>query len=109
MNGVKFDAEYITAAKRFDAADLDADSDGEGDKPAAWNIELAYDVSERLEVAAKYEGNRDLPDFPESQYGVAASYGLYENVALAIEYLHGKFSDGAGERDAVTAQLAVEF
>lgn len=109
FEGIKFDAEYITAAKRFDVADLDADGDGAGDKPVAWNIEAAYDVNEKLEVAAKYEGNKDMPDLPKYQYGVAASYGLFENVAVAIEYLHGKYSDGAGERDLVTAQLAVEF
>ena len=109
LDKVKFDAEYIAAAKRFDAVDLDADSDGTGDRPMAWNMEAAYDINERLEVAAKYEGNKDMPDLPKYQYGVAASYGLYENVAVGIEYLHGKYSDGAGERDAVTAQLAVEF
>lgn len=106
--GLKFDAEVISAVGSFDPADLDADSDGRGDRPLAWNIEAAYDVTDRLEVAVKFEGNDDFPDFPETQYGAAASFGLYENVALSAEYLHGEFADDT-ERDLGTVQIAVEF
>lgn len=46
---------------------------------------------------------------PRKQYGVAASYALFENVTTSIEFLHGEFADDAGDRDLVTVQLAVEF
>lgn len=107
--GIKVDAEYVSAVERFSQAVLDADSDGRGDKPSAFNIEVAYDITDWIEVAAKYEGTDDLPDLPEEQYGVAASFGVYENVAVTVEYLHGEFSGAGGERDLGTAQLAVEF
>ncbi|MFQ5465066.1 MAG: LbtU family siderophore porin [Thermodesulfobacteriota bacterium] len=103
------DAEYVSATARFGAGVLDADSDGRGDRPRTFNVEVAFDVTRRVEVAAKLEGNRDFFTFPEAQYGVAASYGLYRNVALTVEYLHGEFSADRTTRDLVTAQVAVAF
>ena len=29
--------------------------------------------------------------FPEKQYGAAASYALFENVTVAVEYLEGEY------------------
>ncbi|MBE7414780.1 MAG: hypothetical protein HS130_05970 [Deltaproteobacteria bacterium] len=49
-----------------------------------------------------------MPELPRKQYGVAASYALFENVTTS-EFLHGEFADDAGDRDLVTVQLAVEF
>lgn len=106
---VTLDAEYITASERFNAADLDGNTSGKGDKPQAYNVELAYNVNDRFEVAAKVEGGRDFFDFPETQYGVAASYGLFENVAVAVEFLHGEFTDENVTRDLATVQVAAEF
>ncbi|MBW7956390.1 MAG: LbtU family siderophore porin [Deltaproteobacteria bacterium] len=105
---VQASAEYISAVKRFDPADLASVNAG-GDKPMAYNLEVAYDVSDKLEVAAKYEGSDDFAGFPKRQYGAAASYALFENVSTSIEFLHGEFADNAGDRDLVTVQLAVQF
>jgi len=100
--------EYLAAADSFKVADLDVDGDGKGDQPETFNVEVALQLNNALEVAAKYEGNDDFTAFPETQYGVAASYGLYENTSVAVEYLHGEYK-GNMKRDLVTAQVAVEF
>ncbi|MCK4846954.1 MAG: LbtU family siderophore porin, partial [Deltaproteobacteria bacterium] len=104
------DAEYLGATDNFDAADYDGDLDGTGDEPEAFNVELAYAASETLELAVRYEGNDDLFDLPEKQYGIAASYALFDNVSLAVEYLEGEYDNATDDkRKSATAQIAIEF
>jgi hypothetical protein len=103
-----FEAEYIGATDRFEAGELSFD-DGQALEPKAWNFEFAFVPMDRLEVAVRYEGGDDLGGFqPEEQYGAVVSYGLFENTALSLEYLHGEFEND-DERDLVTAQLGIEF
>jgi len=104
----EFDAEYAGAGERFDRRDLDADIDGEGDRPASYNLELAYSPSEHIEFAAKYEGTRDFFSFPKTQYGLAVSYHLFDNVTVGLENLTGQYEMG-GDRNLTTAQMAVGF
>jgi hypothetical protein len=102
---VVLDMEYIAATKDFAVGVL-------GDEsltPAAWNVELALHVGARWEVAAKVEGSRDVPDFPETQYGVAASIALRESLTFAAEYLHAEYGDGTEDRDMVTCYAGLEF
>lgn len=102
------EVEYLGAVDKFEAGELSFDG-GRAFAPKAWNLEVAMAVSDVLELAAKYEGGKDLGDlFPEDQYGVAAAWSLFENTCLAAEYLHGEFA-GGDKMDKVTAQLAVEF
>ncbi|MEE9614737.1 MAG: LbtU family siderophore porin [Thermodesulfobacteriota bacterium] len=108
MGPFMFEAEYVGATESFEDLDLDGDGDNDGDKPETYNFEVAYAVNDRLEIAVRYEENDEFFDFPEEQYGVAISYSLFEDVTLAFEFLHGEFEDGR-DRDAGTAQLAVEF
>ncbi len=100
--------EYIGANKGFNATDLDADGDGKGDRPRAYNIELAYAASERLNIAARLEGNKDFFDRPERQYGACVTLALFKNVSASLEYMHGEYDAGA-ERKIVSAQLAIKF
>ncbi|APG28653.1 hypothetical protein A7E78_12915 [Syntrophotalea acetylenivorans] len=101
-------AEYLGALDKFEAGELTFDG-GDEFEPKTWNVELGYAVTEALEVAVRYEGGDDLGDLlPDSQYGIAASYGLFESTTLAVEYLHGEFEND-DEQDVVTAQLAFEF
>jgi hypothetical protein len=108
MDTIFMEAEYLGALEEFEAGELAFD-DGEAVEPKAWNVELAYAVTEALEVGLRYEGSDDCGDLlPESQYGVVASYGLFESTSLALEYLRGEFEND-DERDLLTAQLAIEF
>ncbi len=102
------DAEYLGATERFGAGELSFDG-GKPFKPVAWNVELAYAVTEDLELAVKCEGSEDLGDFhPEKQYGGAVIYSLFENTSLALEYLHGEFENG-DEQGLITTQISIEF
>jgi len=108
MDKLFFEFEYLGALDEFEAGELLFD-DGKEFQPETWNLELAYAATDRLEVAVKYEGGDDLGNFlPEDQYGVAVTYGLFENTSLSLEYLHGEFEND-DERDLITTQLAVEF
>ena len=101
-------AEYLGALDEFEAGELGFDG-GQAFEPKTWNVELGCAVTDALEVALRYEGGDDLGDLlPDSQYGIAASYGLFESTTLSLEYLHGEFEND-DERDLVTAQLAFEF
>lgn len=100
-----FDVEYIAAADDF-AAGLLADKSL---SPSAWNAELAFQSIERWEFAVKVEGSDEFPGFPETQFGGAIAFGIDDNAAVKVEYLHGTFEGDEDDRDIVTGQLSVEF
>lgn len=109
---IAVEGEYLAAADEFNAGDVttalaDPDAVLSGDEPSAYNVEVAFAISDATEVAARYEGTDDL-DMSEKQFGVAVSHELYENTSLALEYLNGEYKSGK-KRDLLTAQLAVEF
>ena len=108
---MSFGGSYISNIADSDglkAGELGFDA-GQEMEPQTWNFELAFAPMDKWTVAAKYEGGDDLGDFlPETQYGAAVCYSLFENTALALEYLHGEF-DNDDEYDRITTQLAVEF
>lgn len=105
---VGFEAEYLAALDEFDAA-LVGLSDLTGREPEAFNLEIAWMVSDQLQLAARYEEATDfLSDL--SRYGATVSYGVYENAVVALEYLHADPDAAPGsEEDVLTAQLALEF
>lgn len=102
------EAEYVAAADEFQAGELSFDG-GKRFEPKAWNLELAWAATDDLEAAVRCEGSDDGGDWiPETQYGVVVSYGIFDNTSVAVEYLRGEFEND-DERDAFTAQLAIEF
>lgn len=101
-------AEYLSALDTFEAGELSFD-DGKKRRPETWNFEAGYALTDALEIALRYEGGKDLGDLlPDRQYGIVASYCLFENTVLSIEYLHGEFANN-DEQDLLTAQFAFEF
>ena len=104
FGAISVEAEYLAAADD----DLDLDGDGSGDEPSTYNLEVAYTVSEALEVAVRIAGSDDLAELPEDLIGVALSYGIYESTTLAFEYQTGEF-DNDTDYSMFTAQLAIEF
>jgi hypothetical protein len=111
MDKFFIEAEYVAALDPFAPGELSFDG-GRSLEPKAWNIELAYALTDRLEAALRYEGSDDGGGggdwIPEKQYGAAVRYGIFAHTTLALEYLHGEFETG-DERDAVAAQLTVKF
>ncbi|MGK2945742.1 MAG: LbtU family siderophore porin [Desulfuromonadales bacterium] len=104
-----FEAEYLTALEDFDSALVGIGEDLTGRRPSALNLELAWMPTEKLQLAARYEEANDFQDNVK-RYGVTASYGLYEHVVVALEYLRADADIAEDDTvDIVTAQLAFEF
>ncbi|MBC2695674.1 MAG: LbtU family siderophore porin [Desulfobacteraceae bacterium] len=101
-----FNAEYLGAINHIE---MDTFDEGESYKPEAWTIELAYGVTDSLNLAVCYEGSDDCDDFlPQKQFGGVVSYDLLENTSVALEYLYGKF-ENKDTRHLMTTMLAIEF
>lgn len=108
-------AEYIGAMDNFQAGEF-TNIDGGGEiEPSAWNLELAYAPRENLEVALRCAQTDDIKGgiddagaFPESQYGAAVAYSLFDSTTVALEYLKNEYENN-DEQSVVTAQLAIEF
>ncbi len=94
LEHVEITVEFLGALGSF--RELDADRN----RPAAWNIELAYLPIARLEVALRYEGSRALKDAPQCRAGVSVSWRVTHRASLTFEYLQGRFARGFGEDSA---------
>ncbi|PKN13645.1 MAG: hypothetical protein CVU69_00270 [Deltaproteobacteria bacterium HGW-Deltaproteobacteria-4] len=106
------EAEYLAAAKAFAASDLDANSDGRGDKPQTWNLEAAWELTPAVELAARFGGGRELADAPRREYGVDLSWMPLAATTISVEYLHGKFASSLAAVDhseQLTMQVALAF
>lgn len=100
-------AEYLAAAGRFEAEQVEAGGDLTGERPEAWNLELSWQVTDQLQLAGRYEeANSYQAD--RHRYGATLSYGLCDYALVAVEYLHAR-AEGEDPAHTVTAQLAVEF
>ena len=112
-----FIGEYMQATDSFAAYELAFN--GQGAKPKAWNVEIAYTtelLNKQTVFAVGYQGTSEALDLdlPYSRYIGAASMVLFEGTALTLEYYFDKdydVEDGGSGEDAnvFTAQLAYEF
>lgn len=108
MEKFALELEYLGALKAFQAGELSFDGEVAA-QPKSWNLELAYALTDDLELAFRYEGSRDLGTYmPEKQYGAVLNWKVFKNTKLAFEYLHGTFQNN-DKRSSFIAQLAVEF
>ena len=105
---IGLEAEYLGALDKFDTASLAEVTELTGQEPEAWNIELAWMPSETLQLAARYEESTDFMEDLQ-RYGATVSYGIFDNVVVALEYLNAETSVVDSGVDTVTAQLALEF
>ncbi len=103
-----FDAEIVGALDDYTAADVSKADDLTGEKPSAWNLEFAMTPIDKFLFAVRYEETFSYKD-DLSRYGVAASYSLYENTALTLEYLLTDPLAAGDNIHTVTTQLAMEF
>jgi hypothetical protein len=104
-----FIVEYVTALD-----EIDVDGENTGLEPESLNLELGVALSDRIEVAGRYEESNDVADwFAKSRYGVVGSYLLSEtdlySTSLSLEYMKEDFDLGEEDADIVTMQLALEF
>jgi len=90
---VQIEGEYMTSWSEFNENDIDADADGEGDQPGIWNLEISYQATDELNVAARYGGSSEALDIPETQYGGIVTYELFSHTTLALEGLVNEFDE----------------
>jgi hypothetical protein len=106
MDRFFFNAEYLGA---MDDIEMDTLDEGKSYKPEAWTVELAYGVTDSLNLAVCYEGSHDCNNFlPKKQFGGVVNYDLFKHTSVALEYLYGKF-ENKDTRHLMTTQLAIEF
>jgi len=104
-----FIAEYLAALEDFGSAVVDVGTDLTGKRPETWNLELAWMPLDHLQVAARYEAANDFQN-NVNRYGGTVSYGLFEQVVVALEFLRADADvDEDDPVNVVTAQLALEF
>ncbi len=115
---VTFDAEYIAAVAR----ELHT-TDGREYKESAWFAALAFQVTDPLEIAVRYEAfdddiDGDQDGHLENRSSLGANYRLFEKgdfaTTLMIEYRRSNYEKAAGSAaqdtaDEVFARLAFEF
>ena len=105
---VALEFEYLAATDDFDVALLPF-SDLSGQRPEAWNLELAWMPNDNIQIAARYEEAEDFQQDMQ-RYGATVSYGLFDHAVVALEYLNSAADAVADDStDTVTAQLALEF
>ncbi len=104
---ISYKERYFLEAEWVGA--LEAFKEDRNFKPEAWNLELAFRPLETLEFALRYGRSEDSLDFlPETQWGVAAIYELFDNVSLGLEYKFDEYEND-DEVTTLTTQFAVEF
>jgi len=92
-DGWDMSMEMLQATGSFREFDLNAN------KPEAWNIEMAYFLSNNLEFAVRYERSKELIDEPERQYGIAVTWRFLDNISTTLEYLKSDYKKGFVEED----------
>jgi hypothetical protein len=93
--------------------------DGDRNKPAAWNAELAYYFEDQqAEMAFRLEGSEELEGEPHLRYGTAVTWRFSKHTNFSLEYLRGEFKDHLATNDdeqsfdtvdRVAAKFSMEF
>ena len=118
--------EYIGALGNFRAGELAFDGSHLGKKsaPKAWNIELAVNPVDKLELSGRYGGSDEIRGgidpaipaaglpleafIPKSQYGGIVSYNIWGPITISFEYLFNIFQN-VDKQHIINGQLAAEF
>lgn len=109
--------EYIVALASFQSGEIDFS--GGGDRPKAWQLELAYitELAEReVTLALGYQGTDEAValGLPKHRYLASIGLGLFDRTTLALEYRYDQdyntTQGGTNENDhQALMQLAVKF
>jgi len=90
---VDFSVEALAATRSLRELQVDRD------QPLAWNGEVAYLASPRLELALRIEGSRELPGEPRYRAGAGVTWRAGRTSSVTLEYLHGWFDDDLAPDD----------
>ena len=87
VGSIEISAEIVGAIHEFEAFDEEVN------RPVAWNLEVAYGHRPSLLFALRFEGSDELPDEPERQVGLAATWRMNKYASVSAEYLFGRYKD----------------
>ena len=105
-------AEYLGAIRSFD------ELDPEENRPWAANLEVACFPLNDFQFAARVETSGEVPDEPQWQYGLSATWLIGYRVNLSVDYLYGVYKNNfvfddvditINSRHLVAAQLNFIF
>lgn len=99
------DFEYVQALQSF-APGLLVE---QRDRPWAFDLEGAVRPFESWEFSVRLERAHGLPDAPDWQYGIGASYGICAYAYVSLEYLRGVFIDEQPDRHLILAGLTLKW
>ena len=101
MDRFFFEAEYVGSVESFE--------EDENFKPKTWNFQFAFTPIQDVEVAILYGGSSNTLNFlPDTQFGIAGFYEIFNNTSIGLEYLYEEFEND-DKVVRLTTQLAVEF
>ena len=78
-------AEYLGAVRSFD------ELDPEENRPWAANLEAAWFPLNDFQFAARVETSGEVPDEPQWQYGLSATWLIGYRINLSVDYLYGVY------------------
>jgi hypothetical protein len=107
MEKAMLEVEFLGTADEFAAGELDASVNA--CQPKTFNVELAFQATEEMEIAARYGGSDDCGDLlPEKLIGLDISYDIFDRTTLSAEIQRGEF-ENEDVTTTVTGQLAIGF
>lgn len=106
-------ADYTAADGEFHALDLDANDDGVGDAPSAFNAEFVYEPCPDNLWGVSYQMTDEMADYADTRYGLLYGKRLSDLVMLKLEYTHGEYEEyvtaGQDSDDTFVAELNFAF
>lgn len=100
--------EYAWAFDAFDAADLDADGDGAGDKPSALNLEYIHTDSGGREFGVRHERTSEFSDYARERWAVMHGRRLNDYATFRVELSRGEYGDFSSVNAEHDTQLNAE-
>jgi hypothetical protein len=106
-------ADYTQALGRYAPADLDANGDGVGDRPAALNTELVIEPKTDTLWGVSYQNTQEMKDYAGTRYGALYSRRLNKLAKFKLEYTHGIYNSyatgGQTKDDTLVGEIHLTF
>jgi hypothetical protein len=108
-----FVAEYSWSFKAFDPADLDANGDGVGDRPKAFDAEYIHTSEDGCELGVSLQKTRQMADYAKARWALLVGKRLNDHSMLRFEASRGTFdgfsTTGAKSDVQLVTELRVKY
>jgi hypothetical protein len=106
-------AEYSWSFKAFATADLDANADGVGDRPKAFDAEYIHTSEDGCEFGVSLQKTRQMADYAKERWAILAGKQLTPHSTLRFEASRGTFdafsTTGAKKDFQLVTELRVKY